>query len=98
MAEKEKKAPAKRAKSGAAQRGPDGRFLPGNNANPRGRPSLPPEFKDFAREAPGRLREIADDPATPVKDTASTLTVASHLASRQLSSVRRVPMVGCAGL
>lgn len=67
MAEKEKKAPAKRAKNGAAQRGPDGRFLPGNNANPRGRPSLPPEFKDFAKEAPGRLREIADDPATPVK-------------------------------
>lgn len=62
----EKKEPAKRAKSGA-DRGANGRFLPGNRANPRGRAPLPPEFKDYARQAPERLRKIADDPATPVK-------------------------------
>jgi len=65
---KEKKAPAKRKKSGEdPNRGADGRFKPGNNANPRGRAPLPPEFKDYAKEAPARLRAICDDPATPVK-------------------------------
>ncbi len=64
MAEKE---PAKRGKTGDANRGADGRFVKGNNANPRGRAPLPPEFKSYAREAPARLRAICDDPGTPVK-------------------------------
>lgn len=67
MAKTEGKAPAKRTKTGDPNRGADGRFKPGNNANPRGRAPLPPEFKEYAREAPARLREICDDPATPVK-------------------------------
>lgn len=44
-----------------------GRFVKGQSGNPRGRAPLPPEFKDYAKEAPKRLREICDDPATPVK-------------------------------
>lgn len=44
-----------------------GRFVKGQSGNPRGRAPLPPEFKDYAKEAPARLREIADDPLTPVK-------------------------------
>jgi hypothetical protein len=67
VAEKQEKAPAKRTKSGDPNRGSNGRFLPGNNANPRGRAPLPPDFKDYAKEAPARLRAICDDPATPVK-------------------------------
>ena len=67
MAKTEGKAPAKRTKTGDTNRGADGRFKPGNNANPRGRAPLPPEFKNYAAEAPARLREICDDPATPVK-------------------------------
>lgn len=59
MAEKEKKEPAGRDKAG--------RFVKGQSGNPRGRAPLPPEFKDYAKEAPARLREIADDPDTPVK-------------------------------
>lgn len=62
-----KKAPAKRTENGDPNRGADGRFKPGNNANPRGRAPLPPEFKDYAKEAPKRLREICDNPDTPVK-------------------------------
>lgn len=62
MAEKD---PANR--SGDGQRDSKGRFTKGNNANPRGRAPLPPEFKNYAKEAPARLREICDDPATPVK-------------------------------
>ena len=55
----EKEAPAGRDKSG--------RFVKGQSGNPRGRAPLPPDFKDYAKEAPARLRAICDDPATPVK-------------------------------
>lgn len=60
------KEPASRENDGA-NRDAKGRFGKGNNANPRGRAPLPPEFKNYAKEAPARLREICDDPATPVK-------------------------------
>lgn len=53
------KNPAKRDKAG--------RFVKGASGNPRGRSPLPPEFKDYARESPARLRAICDDPNTPVK-------------------------------
>lgn len=56
---KEKAEPAGRDKTG--------RFVKGQSGNPRGRAPLPPEFKEYAREAPARLRAICDDPATPVK-------------------------------
>lgn len=57
----------KNATETPAGRDKTGRFVKGQSGNPRGRAPLPPEFKDYAREAPARLREICDDPATPVK-------------------------------
>ena len=62
MAEKK---PQKRADNG--NRDAKGRFGKGNNANPGGRPKKPPELDLYAKEAPAKLRAIADDPATPVK-------------------------------
>ena len=60
MAEKEeRRAPANRTKTG--------QFRKGVSGNPRGRTPLPPEFKNFAQQAPARLRAICDDPKTPVK-------------------------------
>lgn len=44
-----------------------GHFNKGHSGNPRGRAKLPPEFKNYAQQAPERLRAIADDPETPVK-------------------------------
>lgn len=57
--------PGKRTVNG--ERDAKGRFVKGNCANPRGRAKLPDNFKDFASQAPERLRAIADDPETPVK-------------------------------
>lgn len=59
------KEPQKRAKNG--DRDAKGRFVKGNNANPSGRPKKPPELDLYAKEAPAKLRAIADDPNTPVK-------------------------------
>ena len=53
--------------TGGAERDAKGRFVKGQSGNPRGRAPLPPEFKEYAQEAPARLRAIADDPDTPVK-------------------------------
>lgn len=50
-----------------ADRDKAGRFVKGKSGNPRGRAPLPPEFKRYAQESPSRLREICDDPKTPVK-------------------------------
>lgn len=44
-----------------------GRFVKGESGNPRGRAPLPPGFANYAKQAPDRLRAIADDPETPVK-------------------------------
>lgn len=62
----EKKAPQKRDDTGA-NRDAKGRFGKGNNANPGGRPKKPVELEKYAKDAPAKLRAIADDPATPVK-------------------------------
>lgn len=62
MADKE---PANRAKAG--NRDEKGRFVKGVSGNPKGRPSLPPEFSQYARDSAKRLRQIADDPSTPTK-------------------------------
>lgn len=44
-----------------------GRFVKGQSGNPGGRPRKPPELERYAKDAPAKLRAIADDPATPVK-------------------------------
>lgn len=53
------KAPANRDKAG--------RFVKGQSGNPNGRPKKPVELELYAKDAPAKLRAIADDPATPVK-------------------------------
>lgn len=60
-----KKEPQKRAKTG--DRDAKGRFVKGNNANPGGRPKKPVELEEYAKNAPAKLRAIADDPDTPIK-------------------------------
>lgn len=50
-----------------ANRDKTGRFVKGQSGNPSGRPSLPPELKEYAREAATRLRKIASDPDCPIK-------------------------------
>ena len=44
-----------------------GRFQKGVSGNPGGRPKKPPELEQYAKDAPAKLRAIADDPDTPVK-------------------------------
>lgn len=55
------------AKEMPANRDKAGRFVKGQSGNPNGRPKKPPELEKYAKDAPAKLRAIADDPATPVK-------------------------------
>ena len=57
--EKKTNEPAKRDKAG--------RFVKGQSGNPAGRPALPDELKQYARESATRLRQIAEDPDCPIK-------------------------------
>lgn len=50
-----------------ANRDKAGRFVKGQSGNPLGRPKKPPELEKYAKDAPQKLRAIADDPDTPVK-------------------------------
>lgn len=50
-----------------AIRDKQGRFVKGQSGNPQGRPGLPAEIVKYGRESPKRLREIADDPFTPIR-------------------------------
>ncbi len=44
-----------------------GRFVKGQSGNPGGRPPRPKELQNYAKQAPKRLRDIADAKDTPVK-------------------------------
>lgn len=50
-----------------ANRDKAGRFVKGMSGNPNGRPKKPPELEKYAKDAPAKLRAIADDPDTPLK-------------------------------
>ena len=56
-----------KAEQAAQNRSKTGRFVKGQSGNPGGRPKKPPELEQYAKDAPAKLRAIADDPATPVK-------------------------------
>lgn len=57
----------KKAKTPPQNRDKAGRFQKGKSGNPGGRPKKPVELEEYAKNAPKKLREIADDPDTPVK-------------------------------
>lgn len=59
-----KKDPGSRETTG---RTADGRFAKGVSGNPNGRPKVPEELKEYGKQAPARLRAIADDPDTPLR-------------------------------
>lgn len=59
MAKKKAEAPENRTETG--------KFKKGFSGNPGGRPKKPVELETYAKDAPAKLRAIADDPATPVK-------------------------------
>ena len=50
-----------------ANRDASGRFIKGQSGNPTGRPKKPEVIEEYAREAPEKLRAIAEDPDTAVK-------------------------------
>lgn len=56
--------PANRADSG---RNNKGQFKKGVSGNPKGRPPVSDEIRKYGKEAPARLRAIADDPECPIK-------------------------------
>ena len=58
--------PAKRDNIGA-NRQANGRFGPGNNANPRGRPALPPEAREWATKDMAALHDISEDESVNIK-------------------------------
>lgn len=64
MAEKKQTNPDSRDKTG---RDTQGRFMKGVSGNPGGRPKLPLQFGEYAKQSPARLRALADDPDTPIK-------------------------------
>lgn len=55
------------AKKGPQNRDKTGRFTKGQSGNPGGRPKKPVELELYAKDAPKKLRAIADDPDTPVR-------------------------------
>lgn len=50
-----------------AERDSKGRWKKGTSGNPRGRSPLPPDFAEYAKQSPARLRAICDAEDTPVK-------------------------------
>ena len=64
---KKRKIKRKEQRYMTANRTKTGQFAKGYSGNPKGRPPLPPELKEYAKQSPTRLRAIADDENTPVK-------------------------------
>ena len=65
---------AKKSKSsGEVERDSGGRFVKGKSGNPRGRAKLPPNFKNYAKQAPDELWAIANAEDTPTKVKADIL-------------------------
>ena len=58
---------AKKTTAKPENRTETGKFKKGYSGNPGGRPKKPPELEMYAKDAPAKLRAIADDPDTPVK-------------------------------
>lgn len=57
----------KKTNNPPVNRDKSGRFVKGVSGNPTGRPKKPPELEMYAKNAPAKLRAIADDPDTPLK-------------------------------
>ena len=56
--------PANRTDTG---RNSKGQFKKGVSGNPKGRPPVSDEIKQYGKDAPSRLRAIAEDPECPLK-------------------------------
>lgn len=64
---KKSESPENKKKTGTAKRDSKGRFVKGQTGNPSGRPKIPDELREYGRDSFKRLRQIADDPETPIK-------------------------------
>ena len=63
----------------APKRNSKGQFVKGESGNPRGRAPLPPDFKEYAENAPAELWAIANDLETPAKVRADILKWMSEM-------------------
>lgn len=66
--EKEKSPANRRKQEGKGPlRDGRGRFVKGESGNPQGRPGIPAELRQYGREAPMKLLELAEAAETPLK-------------------------------
>lgn len=80
MAEKAKKKPENRAKSGPTSTS----WKPGQTGNPGGRPKMPPEEREawraLAIKSRVKLDELLDDPETPIQMIPKIAEIANNRA------------------
>lgn len=57
----------------AANRNKQGQFVKGQSGNPKGRPGIPAEVRELAKEAPAKIKAMIDDETTPAKVRADLL-------------------------